>query len=74
MVLSLKLLQREAKIINFSLNVLNVCAHASGLGLVNPLSDLPKQHPVSHKDSLSGSGAWQETGYYKVNITFITSY
>lgn len=40
----------------------------------NPSSDLTKQHPVSHKDSLSRSVVWQETGCYKVNINFITSY
>lgn len=43
-------------------------------GLVNPLGDLPKQHPVAYKDSLSGPHVWQETSHYKVNITFITSY
>lgn len=28
-----------------------------GLGLFNPSSDLPKQHPISHKDILSGPRA-----------------
>lgn len=52
------------------MSIANNSAHDFGHNLVNPWSDLPKQHPVTHKDSLSDAMVWQETSYYKVNFTF----